>query len=278
MPDQPKGKSRLSRRDMLRAMAAGGASASLVGGYANAGTQWLSVERRDINLARWDADGFRVGLISDVHLDTREDLKIATKAARIAMAERPDVLAVPGDFVNQSDDAQMRLLREFLRVLDEAPCPVFATLGNHDYWTRAPRKVIEEFEIAKVRLLRNEAADVDGVTVYGVDDAIAGRHRPGEIVAGRHSKSLLALFHEPDFVEEMPEHVSLQLSGHSHGGQICLPFGVAMHTPRGARRYIDGYFPEARVPLFVSRGVGTVGIRLRLFCRPQVAILTLRST
>lgn len=91
------------------------------------------------------------------------------------------------------------------------------------------------------------------------------------------SKNCLAVLHEPDYVEEMPGHVSLQISGHTHGGQVCLPFGYAMHTPKGGRRYIAGYFPHANVPLYVTRGVGTVGIDYRLFCRPEVTILTLRS-
>ena len=91
------------------------------------------------------------------------------------------------------------------------------------------------------------------------------------------SKSLLALFHEPDFVSEVPKHVSLQVSGHSHGGQICLPGGYAVHTPFGAKKYKSGYYPDARVPLYVTRGVGTTGPDYRLFCRPEVTILTLRG-
>ncbi len=89
--------------------------------------------------------------------------------------------------------------------------------------------------------------------------------------------SLLVLFHEPDYVKITPTNVSLQLSGHSHGGQICLPGGRPLHTPYGANTYYAGYYANAPVPLFVTRGVGTIGPKLRLFCPPEVTILTLRT-
>jgi predicted MPP superfamily phosphohydrolase len=125
--------------------------------------------------------------------------------------------------------------------------------------------------------LRNGSFEVDGVTVAGIDDAIAGRNNPEFLQPGRHSKSLLTLLHEPDVVEDTPDHVSLQISGHSHGGQICLPTGVALHTPKGAKKYISGFYPDAKVPLYVTRGVGTQGLDWRLFCLPEVSLLTINA-
>jgi predicted MPP superfamily phosphohydrolase len=119
--------------------------------------------------------------------------------------------------------------------------------------------------------------EVNGVTIAGIDDAIANRQRYDFLTGGNHSKSLVALFHEPDFVDEVPKHISLQLSGHSHGGQICLPGGFSVHSPFGARKYVAGFYPNARVPLYVTRGIGTTGPDLRTFCRPEVSILTLES-
>jgi predicted MPP superfamily phosphohydrolase len=150
---------------------------------------------------------------------------------------------------------------------------MFATLGNHDY--NAPERVVDAFREGPIRLLRNETVDIGGVLLAGLDDAIARRHRPDELPNADRSESLLVALHEPDFVSDLPSHVGLMLSGHSHGGQVRLPLMGAIHTPYGARRYIEGVYQPAEVPLFVSRGIGTVGPDLRLYCPPEVAILTL---
>jgi hypothetical protein len=77
-------------------------------------------------------------------------------------------------------------------------------------------------------------------------------------------------------VDWMPQEVSLQLSGHSHGGEVCLPGGFALHTPSAAKRYISGFYPNAPVPLYVSRGIATLS-PMRIYCPPEVAVLTLVS-
>jgi predicted MPP superfamily phosphohydrolase len=86
------------------------------------------------------------------------------------------------------------------------------------------------------------------------------------------------MLHEPDYVDDVtPAECSLQVSGHSHGGQMCLPFGRPLSLPRGARKYFGGFYPDAKVPLYVSRGVGTIGVDLRFFCPPEVTVLTLKQ-
>jgi predicted MPP superfamily phosphohydrolase len=269
-------KKEYSRRDVMKALAFGGAAAVVPAGYADFSSNHLVVERVALSLPRWDADGFRVAVVSDLHANKPAMAARAADAIKLALAESPDLLIMPGDFVNESDEPYLDLLEQALRPLREAKCPVIATMGNHDYWARNPRKIIDVMA-SRTRLLRNEAVEVGGVTVAGVDDAIAKRHRTDFLERGKHSKSLLTLLHEPDFVSEVPEHVSLQVSGHSHGGQICLPTGRALHTPFGAKQYIAGYYPDARVPLYVTRGVGTTGTDWRLFCLPEVTLLTLRG-
>lgn len=272
-----KSKGRVSRREFLKWMAAGGATVAAGTVYGD-DTEKLRVERFDFQLENWNANGMRVGLISDMHLDSPAELARAMRAMRMLIAERPDIIALPGDFCNRSDPKRREYLRTFLNACGDAACPVVATLGNHDYWTASPSTVIETIHQSKVKLLRNEFYEFDGVTIAGFDDAIAHRMDPAFLARGRESTSLLGLLHEPDYVKDVPDHVSLVLSGHSHGGQVRLPFGVHLHTPKGARTYVDGYYPNARVPLFVSRGVGTTGPNWRLFCPPQVAVLTLRGS
>ena len=156
-------------------------------------------------------------------------------------------------------------------------CPVVAILGNHDYASRQIGRVIEGLNATTAKLLVNETLEVGGVTLAGLDDGIHGAPRFDFFGKDRVSKSLLALFHEGDRVEEMPGHVSLQLSGHSHGGQVCYPNGrPVMPAPLG-EKYVAGFFADTAAPLFVSKGVGTSGPDFRLFCAPEVNVLTLRS-
>lgn len=237
----------------------------------------LEVESRDLRLERWNANGFRIAAITDLHMNSPQETERAIEAARLAIAARPDVILLGGDYVDLKHPTIIANIRTLVAEFADCACPVAAIMGNHDYWSTVPRKVIEEFRQSRVNMLLNETLEVDGVTIAGLDDAIQRQQRYDFFPKGTVSQSLVALFHEPDFVKDMPEHVSLQVSGHSHGGQVCLPFGKSMYTPFGARKYIAGFYPDARVPLFVSRGVGTTGPDYRLFCAPEVSVLTLRS-
>ncbi len=266
-----------SRRDFIRWMAAGATCTVLPLATASYSTGWVSVERHELELPQWDANGFKVALLADLHTNSPREVIHASHALELAIAEKPDLIALPGDFVNWGDTPHLNFVRQALEPLHEAKCPVVATLGNHDYDCRNISGIIEAVSSSSAKVLRNGAIEVRGVTVAGVDDAIAHRHKPQFLADASFSKSLLTLFHEPDFIDTLPTNVSLQLSGHSHGGQICLPNGRPLHTPRGAWKYYAGYYPEAKVPLYVTRGIGTVGPRMRLFCRPEVSILTLRS-
>lgn len=266
----------MTRRDLLRWTTAGVATSLVPYGYAACDTNWLSLESFEYNLPLWDVPNFKVAIVSDMHLNRPEHLELAKEAAEWALEAKPDLIVLPGDFTNTSDHLQIKMIHEFLACFHDAKCPVLATLGNHDWNTRYPNKVIQCFEGTNIRLLRNEIVDLNGVSIAGLDDAIARRHRPDVIVPGAQAKSLITLLHEPDYVDELPSHVSLMIAGHSHGGQICLPFGVPLHTPYGGRKYVEGFFSDTKVPLFVSRGIGVTGMPVRMFCRPQVAIVTLR--
>lgn len=237
----------------------------------------MKIERHTLSLPNWDADGFRVALIADPHVNFIEPTKRAREAALLAMKEKPDAILVLGDFVNhQFEDVYNNVGRAF-DVLHEAQCPCFGVLGNHDYRVDVG-KLSEAIDRTSIRLLKNEVAEVDGVSIFGIDDALYGQCRPGKLQDYPTGKSLIAMLHEPDYVESVtPVQCSLQVSGHSHGGQMCLPFGKPLSLPLGGRKYFGGFYPEAKVPLYVSRGVGTIGVDLRFFCPPEVTVLTLKE-
>lgn len=272
-----KRKRALSRRTFLKTLGWGAVAGAGIGAYTQDCADWISLERHDLELPRWDANGLKLALLADFHMNSAAETARATRSIEMAIKEKPDLIVLGGDFVNHSTLDVLQHIPQALDPLQKAECPTVAVLGNHDYGCPHAERVVQAVKNSPVKLLRNQIFEFQGVSIAGVDDATAGLQDYSFFPKSKVSKSCLAILHEPDYVTDMPEHVSLQVSGHTHGGQVCLPFGLALHTPRGGRRYIAGYYPKARVPLYVTRGIGTVGIDFRLFCRPEVTVLTLRS-
>jgi uncharacterized protein len=265
----------ISRRKVLRAMGSGmlaGAASPLVAQYC---AYQLKVERSHLKLPRWDAKGLKLGFISDFHLNGASQTDRAIESAKVLMAEKPDLIALGGDYLEHSHAPLMENLKRFLSAFQDLTVPVIAIMGNHDYWSRGAAEILSAFKASSVRMLRNEVFEFQGVSVAGIDDHIDRKSDFKFFPVGSVSKSLVALMHEPDVVRFQPLHVSLQVSGHSHGGQVCFPFGKQIHTPGWAKDFIRGYYPRAKVPLYVSRGVGTTGVDYRLFCAPEVTLLEL---
>lgn len=268
---------RISRRRFLKG----------VGGVvlAGAGVAWwekgeshrLTLEKHTLHLPRWNADGFRLAFLTDNHLTSEQTMGRALRALTMARAQRPDVILIGGDTIDNHTPNTKVYIDRYLNEVADTGIPAFITLGNHDYWTFDTPAVIRYLSGHKaVPALRNRTVEVDGVFIQGIDDGIAGRDKHDGL-AKRHDKNVITVFHEPDFVSRIDPRTSLMVAGHSHGGQICAPILGAMRLPRGARQYIQGYFPSAPVPLYVSRGIGTSGPDIRAFCTPEVSILTLNS-
>lgn len=264
---------RLSRREALAALAAGAAG---VLWWQSGESDRIRLERHTLRLPRWRADGFRVALLGDTHVNAPADVARAIEAAELAVAAKPDAIVLAGDYVNYEHPRYIENLARSLEPFRSARCPVVAVLGNHDYWVPRPDEVIGAVGSA-VRLLRNEAFRVGDVAISGFDDMINGQARFDWFSRRDDTGSVLAVLHEPDFVGLMPKEVGLMLAGHSHGGQVCLPFGVPLRLPYGGRKYRRGFYADAPRPLFVTRGVGVSGPPFRSFCPPDVSLLTLRS-
>lgn len=271
---------KLTRREVLFGSAA-------LSGAALAGTsvyQWTSVDRVQVNrqtlfLPRWDADGFRVGLVSDLHIDSHRAEALAIDALRKLQSEKVDVILMAGDTVSLHNRYTKGRLTRVFGAFAELGTPVYKVYGNHEYWIEYMPDLFRFMERLPVPILKNEMVEVDGVRIFGLDDALENRWRP-DLLGKTLDRNTLVMLHEPDFVDELHGPQSLCLSGHSHGGQVCLPFGVPIRLPRGARTYVTGFYDrgEKNMPVFVSRGVGTVGLHRRAFCPAEVNILTLKSS
>jgi uncharacterized protein len=264
----------VTRRSFLRGAAFGLAGSVVGAAYSDYCAQTPRLERVDLHLKRWKADGLRVGFVTDIHVNDTDQMLRARAAATLVADASPDLVLFGGDCVNSGHPNGIRNIERSFKPISKLKCPKLAVLGNHDYASGSVDDVQKALEASGFLVLKNEVAAFGDYRVAGYDDGFFGEVKRA---FSPNAENTIALLHEPDFVDELSVEACLQLSGHSHGGQMCLPFGIAIHTPRGSRKYRSGYYPDAHSPLYVSRGVGTTGPKWRLFCPPEVTLLTLRS-
>jgi predicted MPP superfamily phosphohydrolase len=246
----------------------------------------LVVRRPSLRLPRWppELDGLRVGLISDLHaggphVDVDRVGRVVSEMNRHA----PDVVALLGDFVDPEVALGEPVAPESVaRRLGglRAPLGVFAVLGNHD-WAHGGLRMSCALREAGISVLEDEAAPLPAT---GRDLWIAGvgdlRERDPDLDAAlaavpEHAPVLL-LTHDPDLFPQVPERVSLTLSGHTHGGQVDLPLLRRRTIPsRFGDRYAGGHVEEDGRNLYVSRGIGTAHLPVRFRAPPEIAILAL---
>ncbi len=274
---------RLTRRAFLAAAALGVGTPA----YAHANTKWPVVERMEITLPRLpaEADGLKIAALSDTHVGWYRDGESVRRAVRLANAEKPDIACFLGDYCHHLDGEPQRVFDDAILPFAELDAPLgsFAVPGNHDYWDGL-EQVKRSFETAGIPLLfdENRTIDIPGgrLAIIGLDDLWDGDPVLADAFEGvPESLPRITLSHNPDvFVLERGWDFSLMLSGHTHGGQIVIPFYGALRLPiRSGRRYASGHIAEGDQQLYVTRGVGTVTPPVRLFCRPEVTLLTLRS-
>ncbi|HLO99639.1 MAG TPA: metallophosphoesterase, partial [Fimbriimonas sp.] len=226
-----------------------------------------------------DLDGFKIAVLSDFHLGDPYALELAKKAVDLALDNDPDMVCLLGDFVNYWKPLSPKMLGEVLEPLLVMNGAVVAIPGNHDYKEGSPEILRVIFDELDIKLLRNESWDHKGICWVGVDSYNEDQADVVKAFSDASSElPKITLWHEPDLVSMLPSGESLlQLSGHSHGGQYVLPWIGAPMTSTNGKKYLDGFYPDAPTPLFVSRGIGTTGPPSRFNCPPQVAILTLES-
>lgn len=237
----------------------------------------LTLERRTLALPLWPASmsGFRLAVLGDLHLRGEFSAPIARQAISMALAERPDAIALVGDYVGYWSPEIADLLVDVLAPLAEMEGRVVAVPGNHDYMCGSADLLSAIMAPIGIRLLRNESCCAGNVFWVGVDSYNAGEADPVLALSQPGTGPRIALWHEPDLVDALPSGCALMLSGHSHGGQFTFWGG---YTPMGSVngiRYLRGFYPDASTPLYVTRGVGTTGPPSRLNCTPEVSLLTL---
>jgi hypothetical protein len=285
----------LSRRRFLH-----GTAAAVAAGALAVGADAIIFEPNDpkvvsieVSLSRLPRvfDGLTIGQISDFHYSDICAIPIR-KAVEILKKLQPDMVVLTGDFVtvplwanylrdkrqvSESAGPCVRLLREL-----NPRMGIFAVLGNHDV-NADHRGITEIIESSGIPVLRNRSLAIEKdrarLWLAGVDDALEGH--PDLSLALRdvpREEPVILLAHEPDFADEAAHHpIDLQLSGHSHGGQIWLPGIGAPWLPPLGREYPRGLRKIGGLTLYTNIGLGTIRLPVRLNCPPEITIIKLRT-
>lgn len=228
-------------------------------------------------------DGYRVAVIADLHLG--QWLTPARLAGVVGMvnALSPDLIAIPGDLVSYDLEHFAAPLAENLKAL-KAKDGVVVSLGNHDHWA-GTGKVRQVLNDAGVTDLANDAFSIrkgnGELWVSGVDSVKVHADRLNQVLARIPPGSTpgILLVHEPDFADTAAAtgRFALQLSGHSHGGQVALPFLGVPVRGNYFKNYYSGTYQVKDMVLHVNRGLGVNVVWLRWNCRPEITLVTLRS-
>jgi predicted MPP superfamily phosphohydrolase len=247
----------------------------------------LVVRRQELTLPRWPAplDGQRVGVMTDLHAGMpHAGLDAIERAADTLAAEQPDVVCLLGDFIDRralfARPVNAEALATRLAPLAAAPRGLYAVLGNHD-WYAGARRIGDALEGAGVMVLEDSAAPAGdgGLWVAGTGDLrVRGGRVERALMPVPEDAPVLLLSHDPDVFPYVPARVSLTLSGHTHGGQVGVPLVRRLFVPSHyGERYVAGHIEEDGRHVYVSSGVGTSGLPVRLLRPPEVVILTLRA-
>lgn len=229
--------------------------------------------------------GFRLAQISDIHMGGWMNAERLQQVADQVMAEKPDALVITGDFLKGRtfSERARQGLQDLVRVLTPVSevIPSFAVLGNHDYAIN-PRAVREMLSLCKIMDLTNTVYTISRekgrLHLGGLDDARHGDVRLEEVISHLDDDSAaILLVHEPDFadISAPTGRFDLQVSGHSHGGQIVLPFYGPPILPLSGQKYPSGLYEVGNMLQYTNRGVGSDRFSLRINCPPEITIFVL---
>lgn len=287
----------LSRRRFVR-YATAGVSAYAFGGaaYGMLKHDSYKIEHRDVKIENLPAElrGTTITLISDVHSGQYMNEKDMREYADVINELKSDIICIPGDFVNRGDKEIPPLTRAFRDL--KAEHGVYGSLGNHDFFMDGNAVSNALNNETPIQMLRNDyrKINIKGKELYimGVDDTRgAGAHMEAvlkyydaaeqKLITAEgdiSGKPKILLCHKPyGFDELAKKDIDLILSGHTHGGQVVpVKFGnFNLSFAATVSKYIEGLYKAGKSQMYVSRGIGTVAMPIRLNCPPEITVLKL---
>lgn len=279
---------RLTRRAWICTVIYSGLA--IAGGVGYVSSKRLEMVYSDVPLAGLPKrlDGLKIGVMADFHAGAFTTMEDILQAISIINSEKPDLIALLGDYVDGAYSHSRKNVEKGSYVFDalqrlKAPLGIYAVLGNHDHWTDAGlvRKKLSRLPVVT---LNNQGVSLDnGLSVAGVDDFWEGPSDPFKAIRNLNHKSvIIMLSHNPDVNLQLKgdKRVRLVMSGHTHGGQIRIPLiKWAPWVPCSSKyRGSSGLMRETqRRWTFITKGVGTFFVPVRLACPPDIGILRLRK-
>lgn len=245
---------------------------------------WIDVNYVQLKLPHLASEfnGYRIVQISDIHVDKQTKKQHLNHIFRIVNQQKPDLIAITGDFVTRRQAQFIPKLKATLTKLTASHKTV-AVLGNHDYWADA-EKIGEVLVQTDVLNLANKVYTVKRnnamLHIAGVDDVWVGKDRLDLVLQQLpQTGAAILLAHEPDFADTsvLTNRFDLQLSGHSHAGQIRIPFLEPPLLPALGKKYYAGLYKVGEMFQYTNRGVGMTGLHLRFSSRPEVTVFILES-
>jgi uncharacterized protein len=241
---------------------------------------WLEVTHIDLNLPKLDRafNGYRIVQITDLHAGDGIDRAQLERVVEAVNAQNPDLVVITGDHVS-------RLPRQHIELLDTLAKlhprdRTISILGNHDVFND-PTPIRKAIEQAGITLLENTTytvkRDLAELHIAGVGDVFAKQDKLDLVIAQLPpTGAAIMLAHEPDFADKTAAtgRFGLQLSGHSHGGQIRIPF-YGGYVPTLAEKYPLGRYQVGDMIQYTNRGIGMIKIYARFNCRPEISVFKL---
>jgi uncharacterized protein len=273
----------MDRRKWIKRAAIGSLLAAGAGVYPFLEAKWCRLRRATVTLPNLPRpfEGTTVAFLSDVHHGPFVPRSYVRSIVAMTNALKPDLVLLGGDYCHHGPQ-YIAPVHEDLGKL-EARLGRFAVLGNHDHWD-GYKESVEGLEAAGIPLLRNSGVWVekgsDRLRIGGVGDLWCDKPDVAKALGDATERDAsIVLSHNPDVAETLRDpRVGLMLSGHTHGGQVVVPFYGAPCVPSAyGQKYLHGLVQGPSCDVFISRGVGTISPPVRLFCRPEVVLLTLTS-
>jgi predicted MPP superfamily phosphohydrolase len=277
----------ISRRRFLQSAAVAGFGMAFYAGEI--ARHLVRVERVTIPIANLPESlrGLRIVQIADLHYGEYSEPAYLRWVIRQVNSLKPDLVLLTGDFISMGplpDKVNRDLGYRCAEIVSHIECQQrYAVLGNHDALVD-PTGVTDALETHRIPVLRNRAVpfERDGgrIWIAGVADILLQNPDLDAAIpraAARDKEPVILMAHEPDFADVAAQHggVDLVLSGHTHGGQVRLPFLPPVFLPPMGRKYLEGHFHLGPMQLYVNRGIGTVGVPFRLNAPPEITLITL---
>lgn len=249
----------------------------------------LVVNEQTLNIPNFDArlNGLKVVAISDIHGGSNDvnESKLREIVA-LANAQSPDIIVLLGDYVSEKrfrgQDLRMPIEQIAANLSGfKAKYGTFAVIGNHDWWWDE-RRVRSEFEKAGIKFLENEINEIqinsETLRLWGIEDYWRSRSVPTKDSFDKltEKRNVLAITHNPDSLLKSPNGISILLAGHSHGGQVNIPF-IGPFAFVNDERFMAGHSIVDGKHAFVTTGVGCTGPQIRFRVPPEIAVVTLNA-